>query len=467
MQSRHVRIIKRILMVLIGAMICATVVVIIGCIELVSNKPKESSNEILSTYIAISETEQFFREDSTTQSTVPPKHVISTATIGSMGDLLMHKPIFDGVQYNATVQQEDGSYDFSSIFKFISEYISTLDCSVINLETTLCGTDNGYPFGGYPLFNCPDAIVDAVKHAGFDILLTANNHSYDTQLVGFKRTINIIRESGLEVLGTHSDADDTKWIIRNINGINIGMLCYTYATRVTEDGRPSLNDNTPISEAGLCNYFSYNNLHDFYSEVESYLNEMKAEGADTTIMYIHWGDEYALFANTIQKDIAQALCDLGIDVIIGGHPHVVQPIELLSSNTDINHKTVCLYSTGNAVSNQRRGYLSAINTAHTEDGVLFIVTFEKYSDDTVHLSSVDIIPIWVNKYINSGGKNEYNILPLDYSCIDNWKSTYMIGETTLGSAKDSYNRTMEIVGPGLEVVQEYLAQEKINIENNY
>ena len=240
-------------------------------------------------------------------TTMPePEHVVSTATILSTGDVLMHMPVI------GSGSGPDG-YNFDSIFRFVTDEISAADLAVANLETTLAGTDNGYNYSGFPNFNCPDAIVDALKNAGFDTLLTANNHSYDTTLVGFKRTLEVVREAGLETLGTYLSADEQKWTIQDVNGIKIGLLCYTYATGVGSNGSPQLNGNAAISEPGLCNYFTYNNLPAFYSEVETYLQEMKAAGAEATMLYIHWGVEYQLSANQDQANIAQQLCDLGVD----------------------------------------------------------------------------------------------------------------------------------------------------------
>ena len=192
-----------------------------------------------------------------------------------------------------------------------------------------------------------------------------------------------------------------------------------------------------------------------YAEVEQYLGEMKEAGVEATIMFIHWGpQEYALTQPAAHVAIAQKLCDLGIDVIIGGHPHVVQPMDLLTSTVDPEHKTVCLYSMGNAVSNQRLGNLSSVSTAHTEDGVWISVTFSKYSDGTVYLDSVDLMPTWV--YLN----REYVILPLDYEQVDEWGSLYDINESTVNAAKASYNRTMALVGDGLTKCQYYLTEER-------
>ena len=393
-------------------------------------------------------------------TTMPePEHEVSTATILSTGDVLMHMPVI------GSGSGPDG-YNFDSIFRFVTDEISAADLAVANLETTLAGTDNGYQYSGFPNFNCPDAIVDALKNAGFDMLLTANNHSYDTTLVGFKRTLEVVREAGLETLGTYLSADEQKWTIQDVNGIKIGLLCYTYATGVGSNGSPRLNGNAPISEPGLCNYFTYNNLPAFYSEVETYLQEMKDAGAEATMLYIHWGVEYQLSANQDQANIAQQLCDLGVDVIVGGHPHVVQPVDLIESTVDPNHKTAILYSMGNAVSNQRAGNISTISTPHTEDGVFFKVTFSKYSDGTVYLDRVEVVPTWVNLNTNNGSR-QYNIVALNDSTRDQWKETYNMTENEFNAAQRSYDRTIALVNDGLVKVQEYLDQQKQEREEFY
>ena len=394
-------------------------------------------------------------------TTMPePEHVVSTATVLSTGDLVMHIPVV------TTGAQNDGSYNFDSIFRYIKDYVSAADYSVVNLETTFAGTDNGFPYAGYPRFNCPDALADATKEAGFDMLLTANNHSFDTTLVGYKRTLEVVRGLGLETLGTYLSADEQKWTIVDVNGIKIGMLCYTYATGLGPKGTPRLNGNAEIGEAGICNYFNYDNLPAFYSEVEGYLQEMKAAGAEATMIYVHWGVEYQLYANDNQIAMAQKLCDMGLDVIVGGHPHVVQPVDLLQSNEDPDHKTVILYSMGNAVSNQRFGNISSISTPHTEDGVLFSVTFSKYSDDTVYLEDVDLIPTWVNLNSNNGSR-QYNIVPLDDAIRSEWQEKFNMSENEFNAAQRSYDRTEKLVTEGITKSKEYLAQQKQQREENY
>lgn len=397
-----------------------------------------------------------------TETTMPePEKVIATATISAQGDLLMHKPIFDS---QSVVLQSDGSYDFSSIFKYFTETAQSYDYAIANLETTFGGDE--FPYQGNPAFNCPDSFLDSVVEAGYDMLLTANNHSYDTLMTGITRTLENVRAAGLGTLGTRLSEDELRYSIVDVNGIKIGMVCYTYTSGLSDKGVPRLNGNSPVENPELVNWFYNRNPEKMYEEMETILSDMEENGAEVTMLFIHWGNEYELTENSFQNQQAQALCDLGVDVIVGGHPHVVQPVELLTSTTDPEHKTICIYSMGNAVSNQRSGNIPACPTPHTEDGILFEITFEKYSDGSVYVQSADILPTWVNMHYDNGGR-EYNILPLDIEQQDQWQAKFSLSDNTLNAAQRSYDRTMKIVGDGLTQIQEYLAQAKVDREAYY
>ena len=395
-------------------------------------------------------------EDTEAPTEAAPE-LLSTATVLSTGDMLMHIGVIN------SGKQEDGSYNFDSIFRYVKSYTQAADFSVANLETTLCGTDNGYGYSGNPRFNCPDAIVDSLKDAGFDLLLTANNHAADTDLVGYKRTLNTVRDKGLDTLGTYLSADERKWTIEEVNGIKIGMVCYTYSEGFSQRGYPVLNYHE-VAENGILNYFTYDKLPEFYTQLQGYLDEMKAAGAEATMVYLHWGEEYKWKTgegpNANQTAMAQKLCDMGVDVIVGGHPHVVQPVDLLTSSADPEHRTIVLYSMGNAVSNQRKEEMQKSDpTGHTEDGVLFCVTFSKYSDGSVYVDSAELIPTWVNMHSNSGTK-EYNILPLEESTASQWQAQFGLTDNQLASAKASFDRTEALVLTGMEKAQTYFAQQK-------
>ena len=385
-----------------------------------------------------------FQDEEEERPTDPPQPV--TASISAQGDLLIHGGIIKSCSFG------DG-YDFESNFRYLAPHLENYDYSIANLETTFGGDAN--PYQGWPLFNVPDAFGDAVVDAGFDMLLTANNHCYDTLEPGLLRTLEVAREKGLETLGTRLDKNEPRYSIVNINGIWVGMTAYTYTTSMS-GGKPNLNGNTPVKNDHLVNYFDYNDLAGFYSELEDVLLRMHAEGVEATMVFIHWGEEYKIVENNYQNTIAQKICDLGVDVIVGGHPHVVQPIELLQSATDPEHKTVCIYSLGNAVSNQRIHEMD-LKTGHTEDGVLFSVTFEKDPETgAVDLSAVDVLPTWV-ALDSRNGKLEYNILPLADADRESWKEAFNLDDATFSLCEASYDRTMAIVGPGLEQVNAWLA----------
>lgn len=447
----------QILLVLIAILFVADVIVIGLCLK---TPGSTKSNQKPSASQGSSNTPS--PTDGTEAPTEEAPQLVSTATVLSTGDILMHGKVIN------SGKQDDGSYNFDSIFQYVKSYSQAADFSVANLETTLCGTDNGYAYAGNPKFNCPDAIVDSLKGAGFDMLLTANNHADDTSLVGYKRTLNVVREKGLDTLGTYLSADEQKWTIEEVNGIKIGMVCYTYSDGFSQNGYPLLNYNE-VGENGILNYFTYDKLPEFYTQLQGYLDEMQAAGAEATVVYLHWGEEYKWKTgegpNANQTAMAQKLCDMGVDVIVGGHPHVVQPVDLLTSGTDAEHKTIVLYSMGNAVSNQRKEEMQQSEpTGHTEDGVLFCVTFAKYSDGSVFVDSAELIPTWVNMHANSGS-TEYNILPLEESTAAQWQAQFGLTDTQLANAKASFDRTQALTLTGMEKVQSYLAQQKQPQEN--
>lgn len=447
----------QILLVLIAVLFVADVIVIGLCLK---TPGSTKSNQKPSASQGSSNTPS--PTDGTELPTEEAPQLVSTATVLSTGDILMHGKVIN------SGKQDDGSYNFDSIFQYVKSYAQAADFSVANLETTLCGTDNGYAYAGNPKFNCPDAIVDSLKGAGFDMLLTANNHADDTSLVGYKRTLNVVREKGLDTLGTYLSADEQKWTIEEVNGIKIGMVCYTYSDGFSQNGYPLLNYNE-VGENGILNYFTYDKLPEFYTQLQGYLDEMKAAGAEATVVYLHWGEEYKWKTgegpNANQTAMAQKLCDMGVDVIVGGHPHVVQPVDLLQSGTDAEHKTIVLYSMGNAVSNQRKEEMQQSEpTGHTEDGVLFCVTFAKYSDGSVCVDSAELIPTWVNMHANSGA-TEYNILPLEEATAAQWQAQFGLTDTQLANAKASFDRTQALTLTGMEKVQSYLAQQKQPQEN--
>ena len=381
--------------------------------------------------------------DTSLSSEIPFKE--TTATVLSTGDIMVHSPQLSGAYVPSS-----GLYDFSAFFKETASYFKNADLSIGNLEVTFGGNE-GREYSGYPMFNTPDSLADAIKESGLNFLLTANNHSYDTGLDGLKRTVSVLKQKGIEYTGTKETETESAYQVKVINNINIGLINYTYETSPQNptEGRKYLNGSVISAEANnLINSFSYNKIEAFYTDIEAKLAQMRNDGAEFLVVYIHWGNEYQTTPNTHQKSIAQRLCNMGVDIIIGSHPHVIQPVELITSE-DSSHTTVCLYSTGNAVSNQRQELMTSCPSGHTEDGMLFEFTLKK-TKDGVFLTGLNLIPTWVNKYLENG-RYQYTIYPLENP---DDLSKYSFNATALSKAKKSYERTKAIVASGLTQCQQ-------------
>lgn len=408
-----------------------------GTNVVVQTSDKESSTTESSTTETTTESTTKKTDENNSSTTLPKYEVVkkepapgsqkvATASIGVTGDILIHNDVLKAALTS------DGNYDFNSMLSDVAPYYKKYNKMIANLEVTLGGAEKGY--SSYPMFNTPDSIATALKNAGVDMVLTSNNHTYDTGTAGMKRTLQVLDSMGIEHTGTRSTDSGPRFMVSNINGIKVGMMCYTYETQSSTAGRKALNGILLSAEAGpLVNSFDYNKLSNFYSDAQQSIAQMKQQGAEAIVFFMHWGNEYQLSPNSYQKKMAQKLCDLGVDVIVGGHPHVIQPFDTLVSEK--GHETICIYSIGNALSNQRRELISSAPNGHTEDGMIFSFSFEKWSDGTVIVSDVNITPTWVELTRNNG-KKVYRVIPLDASVSGSQE-------------KASYNRTMKTVGSGL------------------
>ena len=369
------------------------------------------------------------------------------ATVVSVGDIMCHSTQYTGAK------TADGGYDFSHFFKELSTYFKSADLAVGNLELTFGGTESG-AWRGFPTFNTPDQLANAIADSGFGLLMTANNHTYDTGLFGLRRTLDVVRNLGIETNGSRKDETEPKYVVKDLNGIKVGMVSFTYETTSATQTRKYLNGLQLSAEAGpLVNSFCYGKIDQFYTEAQEIINQMKQDGADYITFYMHWGNEYQRTQNTWQKTLAQKLSNMGVNMIIGGHPHVVQPIEYIYSE-DGQTETGCVYSLGNAVSNQRRSLMQTnAPKGHTEDGLMVSYTLKKTADGTVTLVDFEAIPTWVDRYL-VGGKYKYTIYPMEN--LEEAKAKY---PNIASRLNESYLRTKEIMGKGLTE-----AQQKIGCE---
>ena len=380
---------------------------------------------------SIPEPETEIQTESETAYVYPEKDI----TIGSTGCMLLHSPFID------SYPDAEGNYDFSTIYKYITPYYSAPDFMTCEFEGSLAGPDAGY--SGYPLFLSPDVIIENIKDSGVDLQFLATNHVYDGGSDGFHRTMQVYDEKNIAFSGIRENSTAKQYVVEEINGIKVGFIDYVYET----DGEGTNLNGIPLMQEDwdLVNSFDYNDLDSFYKEMQSNIASMKSEGAQFIIAQMHWGIEYQLEEADYQDEMAQKLCDLGVNAIIGGHPHCEQPIDVLDTSDGSGHM-FCIYSEGNALSNQRTYLMDEMPTGHTEDGVMVTLTLHQNNDGSVEIKDVDLLPTWVYRYQDNDG-SKYYILPLDD--VANIEKTTGISDIQQ-EAQDSYDRTMEELGPGLE-----------------
>lgn len=310
---------------------------------------------------------------------------IKEIEIVAVGDIMFHMPQINGARLAG------GGFDFSPSFKYIKPYIENADIAIANLETVIGGNEKG--FNGFPRFNSPVESLDALKSAGFDVLVTANNHSLDGGKSGIINTITEIENRNLEYIGT-SKEDRRPFIIIEKDGIKIGLLAYTYGL----NGLDSLLTNEERSRM--------TNLIDTES-MQKDIENLNNKDVDFIISYIHWGNEYHRDPSKAQRELADNLARFGVDMILGSHPHVIQTSERIVSE---NSSTYVIYSMGNFISNQR---YETMGVSYTEDGVVLRAKITK-DDETglTRLEEVAYEPTWIYREWENKKYTHY-IIPLE------------------------------------------------------
>ena len=361
------------------------------------------------------------------QQEATEKEEVKYIDIISLGNLIIHQSQINGAK-------NENGYDFSPSFQYIKDMVSDADISLGILEGTLAG---GEPTG-YPYFNSPDEVIDSLRGAGVDIVNYANNHIYDYDDEGLQRTIDITKEKGLDVLGVKSTEEEKNYLVKEVDGVKIGFASYVFETK-TINGYKTINSNpVSISSENLINTFNYNDLESFYNRIESEISAMKAEGVEFIITSMHWGEEYNTYIESTQKEIAQKLNELGVDIILGGHPHVIQPYEIICNEN--GHSTFVIYSQGNSLSNQSE---QEIGVAESEDGIMIKFTLEK-KDGNVSLKEYKIIPTWVYKEEKGDGTYYHKIIPVEEALTS--PEEYGINGDVYVRLENSLNRTRSILG---------------------
>lgn len=296
-----------------------------------------------------------------------------------VGDNLIHTPII------SNAKTEDGGYNFDSLYEKIKPYVDDADISVIVQETILGGAELGY--SGYPMFNSPQEVGDAVAKAGFDVVLSATNHTLDRSEKGIINTINFWKKyPEITVLGINETEEDYHKInYINKNGIKLAVLNYTDSTN---------GMSLPKSKKFMVNTV----------DREKIASDLKLaeENADFTVVFMHWGTEYRLSPDNSQQSLALFMTENGADLIMGSHPHVIEPVEWVISEN--GNKSLVYYSLGNYVSRQKetKNLLGALGS----------VVIRK-DDNKTYIDFASVLPIVTHYNFSSRG---FNVYPLkDYT----------------------------------------------------
>jgi len=280
-----------------------------------------------------------------------------TADIVFAGDAMQHKSQLDAAR------KADGSYDYSSYFAEVKPYFRDADFAVVNLETPL----GGAPYSGYPMFCAPDEYLDALLDAGFDFMLGANNHALDRRDRGVRRTIEQFERHGVPHAGiwrgkAHRDSVSPR--IVNVNGFRVAILNYTYGTNgITIQGDILVD---PIDT----------------ELIEYDIARARESGAELIAACIHWGTEYMLLPTQEQRKLADRMVEAGVDLVIGGHPHVIQPMELRRDVCGTpGRNALVVYSLGN--------FISGMRTTDTRGGATVRVHLTRDSLGTARMAGAD------------------------------------------------------------------------------
>ena len=307
---------------------------------------------------------------------VEPGPEDNTVTLMALGDNLIHNTIY------WSAEQPDGSYDFTPVYEEIAKVAAEYDLACINQETIYVSDPAMY--SNYPDFGTPTQVGDALAQAGFDVVTHATNHCYDKLDTGILDTIGFWRENHPEmtILGIHDTQDDADTVrVVEKNGIRLALLNYTYG----------LNYSAPAN--------SY--MIDTLSRDKVLADLQKAESqADFTVVFVHWGEEGQTKPSQSQRDWAQLLANGGADLVIGAHPHVLQPLETVTAAD--GREVPVFFSLGNFVSHQ----LTASEMLGGMAGVELTKT-----DKGVELTSCELIPT-INVILYRGYSGGFDYRPM-------------------------------------------------------
>ena len=357
----------------------------------------------------------------TPEPTPEPQPIVAHLMVA--GDMMTHTPIVDDAYVAA-----GGEYDFSHMLTDTAEQLSRADYAVVNLETPLAG---GPQYLGYPNFDGPDSLAQNLKDAGFDLLSTANNHTLDQGMAGVYRTLDVLDEVGIAHVGsyrTQEERDGNSGIyLADVGGISVAFLCYTYGLngyRLPDDQTYAVN---------LFNTDYYTTLaNPDYEYLAADLEAARALDADLIAVLIHWGNEYHDAPNSHQTNLARFLVEQGADLVLGGHPHVLEPYETITVTgwDGAERKGFVCYSLGNFISDQH-WYSDAHRNIAVRTTVVLDLELTRTPDGETSLTAVTYVPYFMI-HRDSAATGDQRYLVNIYKAM----AAYEAGDTSRISAGD-------------------------------
>lgn len=323
------------------------------------------------------------------------------------GDLMQH------ITQIHAAKTKDG-YDYSTYFKYIKDEIQKADLAIANLEVTL----GGKPYTGYPTFSAPDEYLFAIKDAGFDVLITANNHILDKGKKGLERTTLMLDSFQIYHAGSYSDSLERVQrypLLIEKNGFRISFLNYTYGTNGLEPTKP--------------NIVNYMNKETMAKDILT----SKSQQPDVIIACMHWGDEYVSLPNKEQKEWADWLFSQGVTHIIGSHPHVVQPLEMRIDSITGN-QNILVYSLGNFISNMHR--------RKTDGGILFKMELTK--TNLIYVSDCGYSLVWTAR--KEGKRKNRTLIPVNFPADSLSKKEYDAMEVFIKDTRALFKKHHKGIG---------------------
>ena len=359
-------------------------------------------------------------EPAVVETSIEPVEIPKDITVNliAIGDIMCHNTNFK-TAYNSQTK----TYDFSPAFKNIAKYVEKGDIAIGNLETTFAGENKGY--SGYPTFNSPKELGIAIKDIGVDVVSTANNHCMDKGTNGVINTLDTLDEIGIAHAGTNrNEEEQNEVLIKDVKGLKIAFLSYTYGTN---------GINIPSGKEYLVNLIDR-------ELISKQIEIAKSKEVDLICASMHWGIEYSQKPNKEQEELADFLFKKGVDVIIGNHAHVIEPMEKRNITLDdgTQKEVFVVYALGNFISGQVK--------PHTKSTAILDLEITKNGKtEKISIDKVDYTPVYCN---DKGGNvpNRYELLDIKNEIKQYEQGTSNITASLYKTLKNELSNFEEVFG---------------------